>query len=73
MRCAIRKFDKHTTADRPTNTVLQQEHQKSMSELLRLREEQDKGIFQPIEVSGTALSIKKENTAYTPWKTPSSN
>jgi hypothetical protein len=73
MRCAIRKFDKHTTADRPTNTVLQQEHQKSMSELLRLREEQDKGIFQPIEVSGTALSIKKENTAYTPWTTTSSN
>jgi hypothetical protein len=70
MRCAMRKFDKHTTADRPTNTVLQQEHQKSMSELLRLREEQDKGIFQPIELPGM-VPATKENGTYTPWKTPS--
>ena len=70
MRCAMRKFDKHTTADRPTNTVLQQEHQKSMSELLRLREEQDKGIFQPIELPGM-VPVTKEDTVYTPWKTPS--
>lgn len=58
-------------ADRPSNTILQQEHQKSMNELLRLREQQDKGIFQPIELPGMVLSVKKEETTYTPWKTPS--
>lgn len=72
MRCAMRKFDKHMTADRPSNTILQQEHQKSMSELLRLREEQDKGIFQPIQLPVTIVATK-DDTVYTPWKTPSSN
>lgn len=58
------------TADRPSNSVLQQEHQNSVSELLRIREEQDKGIFQPIELPGM-VSITKEDSIYTPWKTPS--
>jgi hypothetical protein len=69
MRCAIRKFDKHSTADRPSNTVLQQEHQKSMNELLQIREQQDKGIFQPIELPGMVLSVKEDKT-YTSWKHP---
>lgn len=63
----MRKFDKHITADRPSDSALQQEHQKRMNDLLLLREQQDKGIFQPIEL-GMVLSVKEE--IYTPWKTP---
>lgn len=42
-----------------------------MNALLLVREQQDKGIFQPIELPGMVLSVTKEETTYTPWKTPS--
>lgn len=59
--CGARRFDKYkfTTADKPSNTVLHQENQKKLNDLIRLREEQDKGIFQPIltpAVSSIAVS-----------------
>jgi hypothetical protein len=74
--CGMRKFDKHKmmTPERPSNNALYQENQKSLSELIRMREEQDKGSYTPI-VSSTPIqsSTVVSNTIYTPWKTPSTN
>lgn len=62
------------TPDRPSNNALYQENQKSLSELIRLREQQDKGSYTPI-VSSTPIQLSNvvSNTIYTPWKTPSTN
>lgn len=75
--CGMRKFDKHKmmASDRPSNNALYQENQKSLSELMRLREEQDKGVYVPVIVP---TPIKPSTTPvstimYTPWKTPSTN
>jgi hypothetical protein len=78
--CGMRKFDKHRmmTPDRPSNNALYQENQKSLSELMRLREEQDNGAYAPIphispsSISSTIHTIPNNNIIYTPWKTPSS-
>jgi hypothetical protein len=73
--CGMRKFDKHKmmTPDRPSNNALYQENQKSLSELMRMREEQDKGSYMPIIAPTPILpSTTTSNTTYTPWKTPSS-
>ena len=73
--CGMRKFDKHKmmAPDRPSNNALYQENQKSLSELMRLREEQDKGAYVPIIASTPVQSITvTANNTYTPWKTPSS-
>jgi hypothetical protein len=72
--CGMRKFDKHkmSTPDRPSNNALYQENQKSLSELMRLREQQDKGSYTPIISSAPIQpSIALSNTTHTPWKTPS--
>jgi len=77
--CGMRKFDKHKmmTPDRPSNNALYQENQKSLSELMQMREQQDKGSYVPIVVtSPTQPSItaaNPNNVVYTPWKTPSTN
>jgi len=70
----MRKFDKHKTfaADRPSNQALYQENQKSLSDLIKQREQQDKGSFTPIQVTPIS-SINDMPTIYTPWKTPSTN
>ena len=74
--CGMRKFDKHKmmTPDRPSNNALYQENQKSLSELMRLREQQDKGSYTPVIAPAPIQpSTIVQNTAYTPWKTPSTN
>ena len=74
--CGMRKFDKHKmlASERPSNNALYQENQKSLSELMRLREEQDKGSYTPIIAPAPIQpSIALSNTTYTPWKTPSTN
>jgi hypothetical protein len=72
--CGMRKFDKHKTfaADRPSNPALYQENQKSLSDLMKQREQQDKGSFTPIQAT-PILSTNDMPTIYTPWKTPSTN
>jgi len=65
--------------DQPSNPALHQENQKSLSELIRLREEQDRGTFQPIVKEETAIKtvipvdLKQDAVVYTPWKTPSTS
>jgi len=76
--CGMRRFDKHkVNTDQPSNPALYQENQKSLSELIRLREEQDRGTFQPIakdetQIVKTAMPVQAA-TVYTPWKTPSTS
>jgi hypothetical protein len=78
-RCAMRRFDKHITADRPSNSSLHQENQQRLSQLIQEREKMDMGqsVYEPI-VSDKAepiVSVKEApiitSNAYTPWKTPS--
>ena len=73
--CGMRRFDKHkVNTEQPSNAALHQENQKSLSELIRLREEQDRGTFQPIkEELQKVLPIVKDTAVYTPWKTPSTS
>ena len=60
-QCGITRFDKHKlTADRPVNQQLHDENQKKLSDLLRLREEQDKGNFQTI-------TQQNPQQYYKPW------
>jgi hypothetical protein len=81
--CGMRKFDKHKmmTPDRPSNNALYQENQKSLNDLIKQREQQDKGTFTPIPhstylspsiTSSTIPSTLSNTVVYTPWKTPSS-
>lgn len=81
--CGMRKFDKHKmmTPDRPSNNALYQENQKSLNDLIKQREQQDKGSFTPIShtsqlslstTPSITSSTTNNNNVYTPWKTPSS-
>jgi hypothetical protein len=75
--CGMRKFDKHKmmTPERPSNNALYQENQKSLSELMQMREQQDKGSYVPVIVPVTVQpsTTPVSNVVYTPWKTPSTN
>jgi hypothetical protein len=76
-QCGMRRFDKHKVAnDKPTNVTMHNEQQQKLSELLRLREAQDKGVFVPIQsapIVSIAPTVSPSSTImYTPWKTPSS-
>ena len=80
--CGMRRFDKHKVAnDKPTNVSMHNEQQQKLSELLRLREAQDKGVFVPIPIpiqSTKIVSIEptispSSTIMYTPWKTPSTS
>jgi len=47
--CGMRRFDKHSVAnDRPQNQQLHNETEKQLAEMIRLREQQDQGIFTPV-------------------------
>lgn len=71
-RCGMRRFDKHMTADRPSNSSLHQENQQRLSQLIQEREQMDKGesVFQPTHTVEPITTITA-STTYTPWKTPS--
>lgn len=56
--CGAKRFDKYKfTADRPSNPVLHTENQQKLNEMIRLREEQDKGIFQSISLPTVSPSV----------------
>jgi hypothetical protein len=70
--------------DKPSNPELHNENQKRLSDLLRAREDMDKGIYQTTEPlqqtteplqQTTEITIQplEQNTQYTPWKTPSTD
>ena len=72
-RCGMRRFDKHMTADRPSNSSLHQENQQRLSQLIQERERMDLSVFQPTHAVEPIIieKINIESNAYTPWKTPS--
>lgn len=84
--CGMRRFDKHKIVmDKPNNLAAYHEQQKKLSELVRLREEQDKEGLLPSGSNAASPTAPihdiylSENAActrcetYTPWKTPSAN
>jgi len=78
--CGMRKFDKHkmSAPDRPSNNALYQENQKGLSDLIKQRDQQDKGAYVPIiapmTVQPSIITVATNpNVVYTPWKTPSTN
>ena len=62
--CGIHRFDKYKFAqhDKPANKILHDENEKRLNELLRLREQQDSGVFQPIVVTPTTTSTQHHPT-----------
>jgi hypothetical protein len=44
--CGMKRFQKHSfEPEKPVNVTLHNENEKKLQDLLRIREEQDKGIF----------------------------
>lgn len=56
-QCGIGRFSKFSTADKPSNQELHNENQKKLSDLMRLREEQDKGNFNNFSFQPQPLSL----------------
>ena len=56
--CGIHRFDKYkfSQQDKPANKALHDENEKRLSELLRLREQQDHGVFQPM-IAPAAIAL----------------
>jgi len=48
--CGIRRYEQHrnSVAEKPTNKELYDENNKKLQDLMNLRSQQDKGVFQPI-------------------------
>ena len=74
--CGIKRMAKHATfaPDKPTNPGLHTENEKRLSELMRLREQQDMGVFEapsmlltPVGGAGTTFDVPQ----FTPWTAPS--
>lgn len=78
-RCALRRFDKHASADRPTDPSFTREQQQRLSERIKEREAQDNGSVQYVSVNSMIHNTPQnevthnDNSYYTPWKTPSTN
>ena len=55
--CGIHRFDKYkfSQQDKPANKELHDENEKRLSNLMQLREQQDKGIFQPVTVQPVTM------------------
>jgi hypothetical protein len=76
--CGIKRFQQPSFApDRPSNPELHQENENRLSELMRMREEQDKmHSFQPIKGVNFSpkhnISSSSDNT-YTPWVPPAAS
>lgn len=82
--CGIKRFQQASFApNRPTNPELHQENESRLSELLRLREEQDKRFsYAPVETKETMNtptqstiqpSSNDSSSTYSPWVQRTSN
>ena len=62
-QCGIGRFNKFVAADKPSNQQLHNENQKKLSELMQLREQQDKGNFsfqpQPINSLDNQMQLQE--------------
>lgn len=71
-QCGIGRFSKFSTTDKPSNLELHNENKKKLSDLMRLREQQDKGNFnnfsfqpQPLKLSDNTNNIISTSTDIT--------
>lgn len=50
--CGVHRFDKYKFAqhDKPANKELHDENEKKLRELMRLREQQDNGVFSTVSI-----------------------
>lgn len=60
--CGMRKYDQHKiSASTPNNPALYRENEKQFEDLLRLRQQQDQGIYSapivPLPIISTAMSL----------------
>lgn len=62
--CGIHRFDKYKFPqnDKPANKALHDENEKRLQELLKLREQQDSGVFQPVIMPPPITSGKQDIT-----------
>lgn len=59
--CGMRRFDKHSVSnERPQNQQLHNETEKQLADLIRLREQQDQGIFTPISYQTNSSEVSKQ-------------
>lgn len=59
--CSLRRFDKHKLApERPSNQQLHNENEQKLTDLIKIREAQDKGIFIP--------TIPTSHESFVPWQ-----
>lgn len=64
--CSLRRFDGHKIApDRPSNQQLHNENEQKLSDLLKIREQQDKGLY--------SSTIQSADMFYKPWQQSDSN
>lgn len=82
--CGVRRMAKHTTftPDKPSNVQLHSENTKRLNELMRLREQQDKGVFEAPSVildgsvnggAGAGVGSSFEVPQFTAWIAPSTS
>lgn len=86
-QCGLSKATRFSfKPDRPSNPELHNENQKRLNDMLKAREEMDKGIYpsnslQPVLentintniVQNNMISYSIEETMFTPWKVPSAS
>ena len=87
-QCGISRFQKHSfTPDKPSNQSLHNENQQKLSDLLKAREEMEKGITENVTTATNATNATnatafsqlsditplENNTSYTPWMIPSTS
>jgi hypothetical protein len=60
--CGIHRFDKYKFSqnDKPANKALHDENENRLKELLKLREQQDYGVFQPVNMPPPVTSNKQD-------------
>ena len=59
--CGIKRFDKHKQAiNHPTNEVLHNEGEKRLLEMIKIREEQNNGVFRPLSQMESLQLLQKQ-------------
>lgn len=83
--CKLRRFNQHKSQDKPSNSVLYKENEKSLNDLIKQREQLNQSIYpnhiddyvppppSNVKSAPVSVSLPESTPLYTPWKTPSSS
>ncbi len=80
-QCGLSKATRFSfKPDKPSNPELHNENQKRLNDMLKAREEMDKGVFNtqtsqpqtsnPMEIISNNIYPANNETLFTPWKVP---